>query len=92
MIFSSLSFDSSVYELIDVFLIIKNCLSVTTASTAAIEEQTDWEILTPLARGIIGILCPQGVFCCPRAGGQKAAENTQEAENTNDPEGIGVKE
>ena len=53
-------------------------------------EHQKWEILTPLARGIIGILRPEGVFCCPRAVGPRAAENAQGAENTNYPEGIGV--
>ena len=50
----------------------------------------EWEILTPLARGIIGILCPEGVFCGPTAVGPRATENARAAENTNDPEGIGM--
>ena len=54
------------------------------------DSVTEWEILTPLARGIIGILRPEGVFCCPRAVGPRAAENTRRAENTNYPEGNGV--
>ena len=54
------------------------------------ETSEEWEILTPLARGIIGILRPEGVFCCPRAVGPRAAENARGAENTNYPEGNGV--
>ena len=47
--------------------------------------------LHPNALGIIGILRPSGVFCCPRAYGPWAAENTLRAENTNDPSCKGCK-
>ena len=47
--------------------------------------------LHPIALGIIGILRPSGVFCCPRAYGPRAAENSLRAENTNDPSSKGCK-
>ena len=47
--------------------------------------------LHPIALGIIGILRPSGIFCCPRAYGPWAAENALGAENTNDPSGKGCK-
>ena len=47
--------------------------------------------LHPIALGIIGILHPSGVFCCPWAYGPWAAENTLRAENTNDPSSKGCK-
>ena len=47
--------------------------------------------LHPNALGIIGILRPSGVFCCPRAYGPWAAENALRAENTNDPSSKGCK-
>ena len=53
-----------------------------------------WEITTPHARGIIGIIGPEGVLMPPK--GHRAQfeargwhQNARGADNTNDPKGMG---